>query len=206
MIGFGQTLHSVEVTTSWMCCLSILLSLDWVLIMCVYILLSAVTEELRKHSWSGIPREVRPITWRLLSVSLRMTFSLAMSDVLLFILSCYTAFDLKVSWRVQVKFLVSKWNVFVTNSLTVIWGLILTGNLIFSHFSYRWLALFLRHGHQNKLLLTGTVSLYFLSSPVCVTGLPASQRGAQRTGAKKKTGRILWFHRTVLPLQNRRPL
>ncbi|XP_054904274.1 TBC1 domain family member 22B isoform X2 [Poeciliopsis prolifica] len=24
-------------------------------------------EELRKHSWSGIPREVRPITWRLLS-------------------------------------------------------------------------------------------------------------------------------------------
>uniref|UniRef100_A0A673YZD5 TBC1 domain family member 22B n=1 Tax=Salmo trutta TaxID=8032 RepID=A0A673YZD5_SALTR len=25
------------------------------------------TEELRKHSWSGIPREVRPITWRLLS-------------------------------------------------------------------------------------------------------------------------------------------
>uniref|UniRef100_A0A667X0Y4 TBC1 domain family, member 22B n=1 Tax=Myripristis murdjan TaxID=586833 RepID=A0A667X0Y4_9TELE len=26
-------------------------------------------EELRKHSWSGIPREVRPITWRLLSVS-----------------------------------------------------------------------------------------------------------------------------------------
>uniref|UniRef100_A0A096MEU1 TBC1 domain family member 22B n=1 Tax=Poecilia formosa TaxID=48698 RepID=A0A096MEU1_POEFO len=27
----------------------------------------AITEELRKHSWSGIPREVRPITWRLLS-------------------------------------------------------------------------------------------------------------------------------------------
>ncbi|XP_043103157.1 TBC1 domain family member 22B isoform X4 [Puntigrus tetrazona] len=24
-------------------------------------------EELRKHSWSGIPREVRPVTWRLLS-------------------------------------------------------------------------------------------------------------------------------------------
>ncbi|XP_047450302.1 TBC1 domain family member 22B isoform X2 [Mugil cephalus] len=24
-------------------------------------------EELRKHSWSGVPREVRPITWRLLS-------------------------------------------------------------------------------------------------------------------------------------------
>uniref|UniRef100_A0A4W5KN03 TBC1 domain family, member 22B n=1 Tax=Hucho hucho TaxID=62062 RepID=A0A4W5KN03_9TELE len=31
-------------------------------------------EELRKHSWSGIPREVRPITWRLLSVSTMMTF------------------------------------------------------------------------------------------------------------------------------------
>ncbi len=28
------------------------------------------TEELRKHSWSGIPREVRPVTWRLLSVSI----------------------------------------------------------------------------------------------------------------------------------------
>lgn len=36
----------------------------------VSILLCAVTEELRKHSWSGIPREVRPITWRLLSVRL----------------------------------------------------------------------------------------------------------------------------------------
>uniref|UniRef100_A0A8C7K6J8 TBC1 domain family member 22B n=1 Tax=Oncorhynchus kisutch TaxID=8019 RepID=A0A8C7K6J8_ONCKI len=30
-------------------------------------LLNTNTEELRKHSWSGIPREVRPITWRLLS-------------------------------------------------------------------------------------------------------------------------------------------
>uniref|UniRef100_A0A8C4E2G0 Rab-GAP TBC domain-containing protein n=1 Tax=Dicentrarchus labrax TaxID=13489 RepID=A0A8C4E2G0_DICLA len=29
--------------------------------------LNASSEELRKHSWSGIPREVRPITWRLLS-------------------------------------------------------------------------------------------------------------------------------------------
>lgn len=27
------------------------------------------TEELRKLSWSGIPRQVRPITWKLLSVS-----------------------------------------------------------------------------------------------------------------------------------------
>ncbi|CAI5646559.1 unnamed protein product [Oreochromis niloticus] len=29
--------------------------------------LNTSSEELRKHSWSGIPREVRPITWRLLS-------------------------------------------------------------------------------------------------------------------------------------------
>uniref|UniRef100_A0AAY4DPC9 Rab-GAP TBC domain-containing protein n=1 Tax=Denticeps clupeoides TaxID=299321 RepID=A0AAY4DPC9_9TELE len=29
--------------------------------------LNTTAEELRKHSWSGIPREVRPITWRLLS-------------------------------------------------------------------------------------------------------------------------------------------
>lgn len=28
------------------------------------------TEELRKLSWSGIPKPVRPITWKLLSVSL----------------------------------------------------------------------------------------------------------------------------------------
>ncbi|RXN12409.1 TBC1 domain family member 22B-like protein [Labeo rohita] len=29
--------------------------------------LNVNAEELRKHSWSGIPREVRPVTWRLLS-------------------------------------------------------------------------------------------------------------------------------------------
>lgn len=29
------------------------------------------TEELRKLSWSGIPKPVRPITWKLLSVSVR---------------------------------------------------------------------------------------------------------------------------------------
>uniref|UniRef100_A0A8D3BYW6 Rab-GAP TBC domain-containing protein n=1 Tax=Scophthalmus maximus TaxID=52904 RepID=A0A8D3BYW6_SCOMX len=37
------------------------------LLICLSTLLCAVSEELRKHSWSGIPIEVRPITWRLLS-------------------------------------------------------------------------------------------------------------------------------------------
>lgn len=35
----------------------------------LFFFLLLFTEELRKLSWSGIPRQVRPITWKLLSVS-----------------------------------------------------------------------------------------------------------------------------------------
>lgn len=81
------------VTACWICCLSLYL----------FVLLGAVTEELRKHSWSGMPREVRPITWRLLSVSL-MTVSFAISHVLLCILAFCTVFGLKACNRVQATF------------------------------------------------------------------------------------------------------
>lgn len=49
-------------------------------------------------------------------------------------------------------------------------------------------------------------SLVFSLLSSVLTGLPPGQQGAQRAGAEKEAGRILWFHRAVLSLQNRRAL